>query len=231
MTEVLSAPPIPATRSSLEEKLAALMAQVTGGEREHLRMMLCYAACDLPASKGGIANPAFAAVVRTLAEPGSAGPVAYRGFPSFVTPALMSELLEEATALRPHAVRNNGYSLAFGGEAGERLGHSEELRLLLGDSVVGRTASGARYLYYDQEGDGVEPHVDNVAFSFNAILMLQQRFVTEPSYLLLFKDADKPERIVMRHGEMVAFNAGAVVHGRERIKSGDSVTLITLGFQ
>ncbi len=45
--------------------------------------------------------------------------------------------------------------------------------------------SKANYLYYDEVGLGIEPHLDNEEFSLNAILMLRHEYEENPSALVL----------------------------------------------
>ena len=61
--------------------------------------------------------------------------------------------------------------------------------------------------------------------------MLEHKWSAEPpSSLVIFPPHREPERLLLEPGEIVILFAGSIAHGRERMKPGESVAILTFGF-
>lgn len=158
--------------------------------------------------------------------------IAYRGRPELMTDDLLHAQIQEAKALRPSAIRYEHHFLGKGGPLANRISMSSELTAFVRQHAGDVQPTGiASFLYYDELGQGIEPHIDTDIFSLNVILMLNH-VVGEgrPSNLVVFPPDGEPERIDLAPGEMVIMFAGSITHGREHMKPGESVWILTFGF-
>lgn len=217
--------------TSLDDQLRELAGKLSPAELEHFRLIFCLAASGFGASGTESAAPrAFETVVGVLSGDRCPKPI-YHGFPAFIDAERVGKLRAEAEERRSHAVRNARYALAYGGESGSRLASSPELAALLGSAVDGRRSTGARYLYYERDGDGVDPHIDNDNYAISAVLMLGHDSPGDPpSRLVLHHPGGESTQVALSPGEMLAFDAGKIVHSRETMRAGERVTLVTMGF-
>jgi hypothetical protein len=158
--------------------------------------------------------------------------VAFRGRPDFLDDRLLDQLQREARELRPSAHRFDEHFLGCGAPIANRFSVSPELTGLVRRHAGDVRATGvASFLYYDEEGQGIDPHIDTDIFSLNVLLMLSHMpGATGSSCLVLLPPRSEPERLDLQEGEMVIFFAGSVAHGRERVGQGESVTVLTFGF-
>lgn len=161
------------------------------------------------------------------------GGVAYRGRPSFLTEQLLTDLQGEARALRPQAIRSAEHFLGYGAPIANRLAISMELLQHVREYAGDVESTGiASFLYYDEEGQGIEPHIDTDIFSLNVLLMLHHEHQIEPtSSLVIFPPGEQARRYRLVPGEMLILFAGSIAHGRERMKQGESVGILTFGFK
>jgi hypothetical protein len=225
----------------LSEKLLDLAATMTAEERACLKILLGAAAAELMRSgrlgEGTFETTTLSAIVAAVSrlqphrDRVPANGVVYRGRPDFVSDELLQALRTEANTLRPTAVRFHDHLVVSGARGARDVAFSPALAALL------RTHAGpavpttkANYLYYDEPGLGIEPHVDNEEFSLNAIMMLRHEHVSAPSALVLFPLDAPPEKMYLEPGEMVVMFADSIVHARERVGVGEKVSIVAFGF-
>jgi hypothetical protein len=160
--------------------------------------------------------------------------IAYKGRPSLMTDELLKDLQEEAISVRADATRFDEHFLGCGAPIANKLAVSDQLvdfvQLHAGDVKPTGVAS---FLFYDEEGQGIDPHIDTDIFSLNVILMLSHEECQNKNHdsaLYVFPPGENPERIDLKPGDMVIMFAGSIAHGRQRMKKGESVSILTFGF-
>jgi hypothetical protein len=225
----------------LSDKLAELARSMTLAERVCLKVLLGTAAAEL--LRGGRVpdgGPAAQALSTSVASIKGMQPhwhrvprngVVYRGRPAFLSDTLLDALRAESDALRDNAVRFHDHLVVSGAPLARSVAFSAELNDLL-SPLAGpvQPTSKANYLYYDEPGLGIDPHVDNEEFSLNAILMLRHEHTAPPSALVLFPLHSPPEKIYLQPGEMIVMFADSIVHARERVAAGERVGIVAFGF-
>jgi hypothetical protein len=226
----------------LSEKLAALAERMTDAERANYKFLLSMAAGGL-APRGqephtGIEASAFATTLNSISRlqphrhriPPDG--VVYRGRPEFITDDLLIDLQGESARLRNTAVRFGDHFVVSGAPLASAVGFSTGLHNLIQTyaDYVTPTAK-ANYLYYDAEGLGIDPHVDNEVFALNAVLMLRHVYDSNPSALVLYPSDAARQRIFLRPGEMIVLYADSTIHARERMGRNEQVSIVGFGFQ
>lgn len=225
----------------LSDRFAELAEAMDLEERGRLKILLAAAVAELLPEGAMPENPArlsaLQAAVSTIAKmqphrdrvPPNA--VVYRGRPEWMTNALLDELRGESAALRPGAVRFHDHYVVSGAAMASEVARSASLGALIRRHVGPVVPTGkANYLYYDEEGLGIEPHLDTEDFSLNVILMLEHVEAAPPSALVLYPSGLAPQRICLEPGEMIVFFADSIIHARERMKSGESIRIAAFGF-
>lgn len=226
----------------LEDKLQRFNDSLSEAERANYKLLLGLAAgglspgFELPSTEEKF--KAFGTVGETLArlQPYSAriskNGIAYRGRPDFMTDKMLNALIEEARELRPSAICYDHHFLGTGAPLANRLAMSPELASFVRAHAGDVQPTGiASFLYYDEPGQGIEPHIDTDIFSLNVIIMLRHTpGEGTPSTLVVFPPHSKPEQVPLEAGEMVIMFAGSIAHGRQHMKKGESVWILTLGF-
>ncbi|TDE57393.1 2OG-Fe(II) oxygenase [Nonomuraea mesophila] len=158
----------------------------------------------------------------------------YRGRPQWVTDELLAGLVSESQALRPQAQVGERQFYRRGGDAAAAVAFSAELRGLVEQHVKPAAPTHfCDYLYYDREGDGIDPHVDTEEFPLNVLMMLVHEGEERSSNLVLFPSGG-PETatpVPLRPGELVLFRANEIIHARSRLAAGERVHLLTFGFR
>ena len=87
------------------------------------------------------------------------------------------------------------------------------------------------YMYYDRQGDGRHPHIDNDKHVVNCLLTLKVK--NSQSGLSSAFCAYEKERTLNYYfveGSMLAFNASARLHNRTNLNKEESMLLLTIGF-
>lgn len=229
-------------RSELALKLLRLSDHLDEPERSNLMLLLSLAAGGLSPTfdrpSVGIDACAFNTITETLVglqpyrDRIGANGIAYRGRPPFMTDKLLMSLQSEAVELRPHAHRFDEHFLGCGAPTANALAASDQLSAFVTQFAGDVQSTGvASFIYYDEPGQGIQPHVDTEVFSLNVLIMLgHKRVLGKNSALVIFPPRGEEERIDLMDGEMVIFFAGSVPHGREPIQVGESVSILTLGF-
>ena len=227
---------------ALSDKLAALAQEMSAAERANYKLLLGMAAGELARCghppESGIEALAFSAAITSISalQPHRhrvpPNGVVYRGRPSFVTDELLGDLQHESVTLRGTAFRFDDHFVVSGAPLARQIAFSRELNDLIQAHAdhVAPTAK-ANYLYYDQVGLGIDPHVDNESFALNAILMLHHEYISDPSALVLYPPHSSMERIFLSPGEMIVMFADSITHARERMKLGERIGIVAFGFQ
>ena len=151
-----------------------------------------------------------------------------------------TKLVSEASAYYWLAVRMGLRMTAAPGPVARAVGADPALARLVGDAVgrgvkLGNGVTGddnnATLLYYDEPGDGIQPHVDPYGL-VNLLLMLEctapRDADRERSHLLLYEASGQPRRIALEPSEMVVLEGAGTVHAREPVGPGEHVTILSL---
>ena len=160
--------------------------------------------------------------------------LAFRGKLPVLQSETLRALTDESAQRRKQAIREGGYLLGCGGELANRFAVSDELTAFVTSHAGPVSPTGvASYLYYEEPGQGLDPHVDTDVFSVNLILMLRHQFPTEgePSHLVIFPPEKDSKRINLVPGDAALLFADCIVHAREPMKPGEVVHLLTIGFR
>jgi hypothetical protein len=225
----------------LAGKLAAFAKTMTAAERSNFKILLSMAAGGLAGNgklpSADLRAEAFAVAVNSLAslEPHHRrippNGIVYRGRPDFLSDIILKDLQAESARLRPTAFRFDSHFVVSGAPLAREIGFSEQLIGSIQECAgpVIPTAK-ANYLYYDEEGLGIDPHIDNPDFSLNAILMLEHTFVANPSALVLYPSGAQVQRVVLKPGEMIVIYADSTTHARERMGRGERLRIAAFGF-
>ncbi len=231
--------------TTIPAELDRLNASLTPAEQAGLKLILGLAASGLAPEfnepRGGDVNNAFGAVTATLArmQPYSAripaNGIVYRGRSSILSDEVLTALQKEALELRHSAQPYEEHFLGCGAPLANQLATSSELVDLVTEHAGPVEPTGvASFLYYDEAGQGIDPHIDTEVFALNVLTMLRHEVpegqATESTLFMFPPNAD-PEPVNLTPGETVIFFAGSVAHGRTRIKEGESVSILTFGFK
>lgn len=223
-------------------KLSRFNSSLTDAEKANYKMLLGLAAGNLVpgfGEKSSAANAsAFDAVSDALSrlqpfkEQIPPDGVAYVGRPDFMTDDLLGRLQDEARRTRPLARKLEEHYLGTGAPIANDLAVSDELVSFVQSHAGGALPTGvASFLFYDEPGLGIDPHVDTDIFSLNTLLMLDHvAGEGDASRLVLFPPYLEPQEYALKPGELIVFYAGSIAHGRHRMKPGESVTILTFGF-
>jgi hypothetical protein len=227
----------------LSEKFQRFNGSLNEAEKANFKLLLGLAAGGLAPGfakpKQGLEAVSFDTVAETLArmQPYSKriprNGIAYRGRPAFMTPDLLADLQEEARTLRPSAKRFEEHFLGCGAPLANELAVSQQLVSFVREYAGEVEPTGiASFLYYDEPGQGIDPHIDTEIFSLNVLLMLEHNYSDQlaQSALIVFPPFGEPERLDLVPGEVVVMFAGSVAHGREAMKDCESVSILTFGF-
>lgn len=229
---------------STANAIGQLADSLSPAERNNLRLLLGMAAGDLAKFAGSqsdvLRSEALSSTVAALAglQPYArvipANGVVWRGRPSFMDERRLAELVAESHSRRTDARRYERQHLATGGPLADALAVSGDMQSLVAKHAgPGITATGiASYLFYDEAGLGIDPHVDTDVFALNAIILLKHDAVEDGrSELVVFPATGGRETVVLTPGELVLVYADSVVHGRTPTADGEVVHVLTIGFQ
>jgi len=229
--------------AAMASKLQSFNDSLNEAEKANFKLLLGLAAGGLAPQfsrpHGGMGRTAFDAVTETLAglqpyrDRIPKNGIAYRGTPNFLSDSLLESLQNEAMELRPKALRFEEHFLGCGAPIANELAVSSLLLEFVTEYAGEVESTGiASYIFYDEAGQGIDPHIDTDIFSLNVLLMLRHVAKSDKrSCLVLFSPNTEPERLDLQEGELLLMFAGSVPHGREHIKQGESVTILTFGFK
>jgi hypothetical protein len=201
------------------------------------------AAIDLLVSEKSIGaagsdDAQWQALLQAMAAERSAG-YAVLGRPAFLTDERLEALVQEAGELRAtaepagHDPGQAGQLYADPGPVARKLvvdkGWGELCREALG--FERRPPYTAGYLYYEQPGAGIVPHVDDPSFAVNVIIVVsRQASEGQRSATVLHPAGQSPVRVVLEPGEAVLLEADGLVHAREGMREGEQVIVLSMGF-
>ncbi len=226
----------------LTNKLVEFNGLLSEAEKANFKLLLGLAAGGLTPGfarpKEGGAAEALDAVSDTLAalQPYShrisRNGIAYCGRPALLTDALLHDLQQEARTVRLTAKRFDEHYLGCGAPIANQLALSSDLGAFVVEHAGEVKPTGiASFLFYDEVGQGISPHIDTDIFSLNVLLMLEHtRSESSSSALVVFPPRGEPERFDLEPGEVVVMFAGSIAHGREPMSAGESVSILTFGF-
>lgn len=166
------------------------------------------------------------------------GGLRFNGKAPLMTAALLAELQEEARQQEKIAHRTGPQELSPGAARAVQLSSAPDVLDFVSEAVGHRvfpTEIGS-YLYYNKTGDYLYPHVDTEVFAVNLITMLKHELPAglaedEGSALLVWEAGKGERRVPLAVGESAVLLASGTVHGRETIRAGEKVTILTIGFQ
>jgi hypothetical protein len=224
--------------AALRSKLASLPEL----ERFHLRELLSNAlgglapTGEVPRSDGR--HAAWIAATDALNGDWDTPPMPER--PSFVTTELLAALNQEAGMQSFLSVRMALRYVGPPGPVAAGLGLDPRLAASVAAKACelglrpgnGFTGGNATYLFYEDPGDCVQPHVDPFGLT-NALLLLEHQTSGvngEPSRLVVYGRDGEPTPVPLRVGELVILSGGAVVHARKPVRAGERVTLVSFVF-
>ena len=220
--------------NGLVEALEAMRLGSSSEVQENYKLLLCMAAGGLaPRGQKPITAErckAFELVLNGLSKMALPGEQ-WVGRPDWMTPELFAALQAESRALHLSAKPTDRYYLAKAGPIAKHLATSLQLSKLVARQFPSVEPTGiGTYIYYNNPGDGLDPHVDTEVYSVNVIMMIDHVYQSSPSNLLVYRDSVIPKEITLRPGELAVINAGSVVHAREDMKDGEHLHILTIGF-
>jgi hypothetical protein len=228
--------------STLVDKLSELSAELSGAERENLKFLLSMAAGGLlsgHASGGSDAVRQSALRAAQYSLPLLHGTnrqqfrtgVVFRGRAPFFTDRDIEFLDRESRNHRRSADRFHDHYVASGAPLARELSLSQDIDDFL-VPLVGPVLPTfkANYLYYDEPGLGIDPHVDKDEFSLNILTMLEHS-PERHSELILHPPDEEPLHIQLAVGESLVFFADSVTHQRTRTVAGETIRLVSFGYR
>lgn len=229
--------------STLVDRLSEFSAELTKAERENLKFLLSMAAGGL---LGGHAEhlsesrrrEALIAAQRSLPKlhgdkrPKFTTGVVFCGRGPFFSNEDVAVLDRESVAYRSRADRFQDHYVASGAPIAREIALSQTISDFL-TAHVGPVLPTykANYLYYDLPGLGIDPHVDKNEFSLNVLTMLEHRPDSRTSELILYPPEHDPLHVHLQPGESLVFFADSVTHQRTRTAEGESIRLVSFGYQ
>lgn len=154
------------------------------------------------------------------------------GHGSFFSDNDIAALDHESRAYRARAGRFHRHYVASGAPIARELALSQSINDFL-SSRVGPILPTykANYLYYDEPGLGIDPHVDKDEFSLNVLTMLEHQPQRRQSELILYPPEQDAVRIHLQPGESLVFFADSVTHQRTRTIEGEKIRLVSFGYR
>lgn len=222
-----------AARDRLARKLAVELAARGDGPSRPLRVLVAYAAGALAPDGLPPTDPLLAAAFGTVIlvfERLYGSGIHPLGRLPFVGRRHLAQLLAET---RANARRGRKSSGRRPGLRGRELAVDPRLMEAVGRAAGKRVAPGleARYLFYAKPGDCFWPHPDDPKYAMNVLLCLDRRPPDDggpASCFYAFRSDGRRRRIDLRPGEALAVAARGVVHGREPLRRGERVTLLSI---
>ncbi|MFH8471579.1 hypothetical protein [Streptomyces sp. NPDC018000] len=230
-------------RSTLVDRLSELSSELTTAERENLKFLLSMAAGGLLSGHArAISEPlrdaALTAAQHSLPKlHGNLRPdfdtgVVFCGRGPFFSDDDLAVLDRESLAYRVRAERFHDHYVASGAPIARELALSQSVNDYL-SSQVGPVLPTykANYLYYDEPGLGIDPHVDKDEFSLNVLTMLEHRPDRRQSELILYPPDQEALHVHLEPGESLVFFADSVTHQRTRTVAGEAIRLVSFGYR
>lgn len=143
-------------------------------------------------------------------------------------------LLNEAESVRGRAIYSEGMYLAYGGPLARTLiatgSFREWARDVIPASLAGDIRSG--FLFYDGAQSYCPVHIDRpLAYEVNLLVTLEHRFTPGNSKARsFFVEPYGIETYGIAVGEGALIHATTTLHGRLRLKEGEAVRMLSIGF-
>jgi hypothetical protein len=230
-------------RLTLVDRLSQLSSELTAAERENLKFLLSMAAGGLLSGHAQsipaqLRETALTTAQRSLPRlHGSDRPkfdtgVVFLGRGPFLSDEDIAVLDRESLRYRPQAERFHDHYVASGAPIARELALSQSVNDFLA-SRVGPVLPTykANYLYYDEPGLGIDPHVDKDEFSLNVLTMLEHRPDRRHSELILYPPEQDAIHVHLAPGESLVFFADSVTHQRTRTVAGEAIRLVSFGYR
>ncbi|MBM9504221.1 hypothetical protein [Actinacidiphila acididurans] len=229
--------------STLVDRLSQFSSELTTAERENLKFLLSMAAGGLLSGHARtVAEPLRKAALTTAQHSlpklhGALRPafdtgVVFCGRGPFFSADDLAVLDRESLAYRARAERFQDHYVASGAPVARELALSQSVSDFLAAKVGPVLPTyKANYLYYDEPGLGIDPHVDKDEFSLNVLTMLEHRAEPRQSELILYPPDQEALRIHLDPGESLVFFADSVTHQRTRTVSGEAIRLVSFGYR
>ncbi|CCO49774.1 conserved hypothetical protein [Vibrio nigripulchritudo SOn1] len=149
-----------------------------------------------------------------------------------ISSSLFDAINSESQTLARDCMRFEDHLVSTAGEIGKSFGKSEYLKNLVSAHVGKSYPTGkVNYLYYDSEGMGIKPHIDNDEFPINVIMMLEHESYSNSKSSLRFHLTDQSYKdVYLKPGELIIFFADTVVHERTPLSSGEIVRIAAFGY-
>ncbi len=231
--------------TTLAESLSSFGNTLNPEEQSALRKVLAVAIPELIPNNGSLPSELDAAVKfatvceclrslqpfsRRIPENG----IVFHGRPSWLTDTLLSKLQIEAEETRPSAIVQHGHFLGKGGLLADQLAFDEGvLQWVIRYAGTSKPTGIASYIHYEQEGDGLYPHVDTDIFAINVLVMLKHVYPSHGpvSETCVYPNGNRVEKYDLKPGETIMMFGGSVVHARLPLQKGEMVRIVTFGFQ
>lgn len=229
--------------STLVGRLTQLSSELSTAERENLKFLLSMAAGgllsghagDIPESLRGVALSAAQHSLPKLhgnLRPEFDTGVVFCGRGEFFTDGDIAMLDRESIANRARAERFHDHYVASGAPLARELSLSQAINDFLSPRVGPVLPTyKANYLYYDEPGLGIDPHVDKDEFSLNVLTMLEHRPDHRHSELILYPPDQDALHIQLERGESLVFFADSVTHQRTRTANDETIRLVSFGYR
>ncbi|MFN7915633.1 MAG: hypothetical protein U0Q55_09875 [Vicinamibacterales bacterium] len=151
----------------------------------------------------------------------------------FLDTRRLRRLLEEA---RREFVPERDASGATSGLSGRRLAVDPRLAARVGRALGERLEPAfiARYVFYSRPGEYFWPHTDSPLVHVNVFVCLEHRVPpgrTSRSAFVGYHADGSAERFEMRPGQAMAAHTQGLVHAREPLQEGESVTLLAIALR
>lgn len=225
--------PWTAERDRLVRRIVDVLRRRGDRDGRPLRVLVAYAGGALSPDGLPPADPilaaAFGAVVRVF-------PRLYRGAVrplgrlSFVSAADLERLLRET---RSNVRRGRKSSGRRPGLRGRELAVDPRLMARVGRALGRAVTPGyeARYIFYAKPGDFFWPHPDDPKYSANLLLCLERTPPSDggrPSAFFAYPAKGARRRVDLRPGQALVAEARGILHGREPLRRGEKVTLLSI---
>jgi hypothetical protein len=200
---------------------------------DHLARLLGNASTTLAPDCRVPTHPALRAAWKTVLK------VFARRYPSRVAPLGRLEWLDDTHLQRLSRETVNGRQTgrpASGrrpGAAGRALAIDPRLMARVGRALRRAVVPGyvARYVFYSKPGDYFWPHPDNPEYDLNILVCLDRDLpprARRGSAFLAFRPDYSVERYELEPGCALAVEARGLVHGREPMRAGEHVTMLSI---
>jgi hypothetical protein len=160
-------------------------------------------------------------------------PVVNRPLP-WLTERARIALLNEAESVRHRAVPSEGMLLAYGGSLARTLIATGDFRDWARDVIPAPLAGDIRsgFLFYDGAQSYCPVHIDRpLAYEVNLLVTLDHRCLPGvPKTRSFFVEPSGFETYGIAVGEGALIHATATLHGRLRLKEGEVVRMLSIGF-